>query len=29
VIHSLADTLTDESLKRQFLNSQAIRQALA
>lgn len=29
VIHSLADSLTDESLKRQFLNSQAIRQALA
>ena len=29
VIHSLADSLTDESLKRQFLDSQAIREALA
>jgi hypothetical protein len=29
VIHSLADSLTDEKLKRQFLGSQAIRQALA
>jgi tetratricopeptide (TPR) repeat protein len=29
VIHSLADSLTDEKLKRQFLDSEAIRQALA
>jgi len=29
VIHSLADSLTDEKLKRQFLGSETIRQALA
>ncbi len=29
VIHDLAESLTEESLRRQFLNSEAIRQALA
>jgi hypothetical protein len=29
VIHGLAESLTEEKLRRQFLDSQAIRQALA